>query len=360
MMILTRGTHSSLAWMIVYNSTFPHGGMISTGLLLATGAALAATTYSVVSCRLVVLSFISNTGNFEDSFSRFTQINQEDFTQYKVALGLFQWLRPNGDDANWDDGTCVGYQQSMKDHFAETDFEIARGFGSIAVLLSVITFLWAGINSCIAWNVWQIIILAFLLLSGTFACGMTFMFFRSDLCNSVFPESTCRIDEGGLILVAGSILWFAGFLITVLFIRPLDRLADERGLSPMDRNRAREAAATKEARAREKERRRLEKQKEKQRTDKNNIYAPSAVEFEEEDGGIAVTPMTAASYTYSEDEESAEKNTRKKRKPRAKSSQRNNGRADEDYQVYVNSRNRRVDEILRDIQTSEDRQQSAI
>mmetsp|Transcript_2500 Transcript_2500/g.5144 ORF Transcript_2500/g.5144 Transcript_2500/m.5144 type:complete len:349 (-) Transcript_2500:273-1319(-) len=332
--------------------TFPHGGMISAGLLLAACAALAATTYSVASCRLVVLSFISNTGNFEQTFSRYNQVEFDSFSEYKVALGLFQWLRPNGDDANWDDGTCVGYQQSMKDDFAEPDFEIARGFGSLAVLLSFIAVLWSFLNSCIAWNVFQIIILSFLLLSGTFASGMTFMFFRSDLCNSTFPESACRIDEGGLILVAGAILWFAGFLVTVLFVRPLDRVADDRGLTPYDRSQARESAAAKEKRRRARESRRQEQAKSK---------VLDGLTYEEEDGGIAIiTPVTAASYSYDEEDS----NSPRKQKASKKSSSRAQPEAysdpvpqNDEYEVYINSRNQRIDEILRDIQDSEDREQ---
>jgi len=330
--------------------------MVSAGLLLAACATLAATTYSVSSCRLVVLSFISDTGNFEQSFSR-NPTFFENFSEHKVSLGLFQWLRPNGSDAEWDDGACIGYQESMLDAFSELNFEIARGFGSLAVLLSVLTVLWAAVNSCIAWNLWQIIILSALLLSGTVAACMTFIFLQSDICNSTFPESSCRLDEGGLILVAGAILWCAGFLITVLFIRPLDRAVDENGLTELDKVRAREMAAAKEKRARERERKKMQEREE--------IGVFTKHIYEEEEGGIAVTPVTATSYSYDEADSKTPRQYRSPRQyPKEKATQSqpvsvDGSGQDDEYEVYVNTRKQRIDEILQDIQESEDTHKSS-
>ena len=320
--------------------TFPHGGVVSAGLLLAACAALASTTYSIASCRLVVLTFSSNTGSFEDTFSR-NPTTSDAFNEYKVALGLFQWLRPNGDDGSWNEGNCIGYQQSMLEVFSELYFEMARGFGSIAVLLAVLSVLWATVNSCIAWNIWQIGILTILLLSGTVATAMSFIVIKSDLCNEVFPESSCAVDEGGLILVAGTILWFAGFLITILFVRPLDRLVDERGISELDRVRAREAAAAKEQRARQREREERREQREAQELSM----------FQEEEGGINVVDSDV--YSDRRPPDGSGGYTRRAAEKEAASA---SGRGEE-YGVYSNDRNQQIDEILMDIQASEDRHQ---
>ncbi|KAL7580148.1 hypothetical protein ACA910_012904 [Epithemia clementina (nom. ined.)] len=346
--------------------TFPHGPFISAGLLLATCCAFVATAYAVASCRLVVLSFVSDTGNFEQSFSRFNTVQTEAFQEYKVALGLFQWLRP--DEDTWDDGTCVGYQQSMLEAFADNYFDMARVAGSMSVLVGVMVVLWAVVNACIAWNIWQIIILAFLLLSGTVAAALSFIFLKSEICNDKFSDSSCSIDESGLVLVAGSILWLSGFLITVIFMRTLDSRVDDFGLSELERARAREMALIKDKRAREKERLQRQRAEARERQLAQLAAVPSG---EDEHGmaGVVVTPTTAQSYSSDEGHRDEVRivSTRRTQQSRQLNDTippnvtvvDDEAEAEPDeYEVYINTRMQRVDEILRDIQDTEDRHPS--
>ena len=346
------------------DSTFPHGGFISAGLLLASCAALVATTYSVASCRMVVLTFRSDSGNFEQTFSRFNSVQTDSLREFKTALGLFQWLRPN-DDRDWDEGTCVGYQQSMKEEFSEKYFEMARIAGSMSVLLGIVVVLWAVVNSCIAWNTWQIIILSTVLLSGTVAASLSFIFLRSDLCNNIFPDSSCSIDEGGLVLIAGTILWLSGFLITVIFMRTLDNRVDDYGLSDIERARAREMALIKEKRTREKERLQRQRAEERERR-LAQMEATPVQSGEAALGAVIVTPTSLQSSSSESNRDSMHV------VPAVGASHSDSVHGTEEppivveddveqdeYEVYINTRQQRIDEILRDIQHSEDRHQAA-
>ena len=308
---------------------------------------------------MVVLTFVSDTGTFEESFSRFNSVRTDAFVEYKVGLGLFQWLRPNV-DTDWDDGTCVGYVQSMKEEFSEKYFEIARISGSMAVMLSVLVVLAAIMNACMAWNMWQIIILSLLLLAGSVASSLAFIFFKSDLCNSTFDQSSCSMDEGGLVLVAGAILWLSAFVITVVFMRTLDNRVDDYSLSELERVRAREMARVKAKRVREKEQQR-DSARERRRTQIANKHEEDRVGHEEHHVGDSALPPERRQLQSLNQNAQAEAASDRPQIQSINDLEPTSITVDDEtqqevYEVYVNTKMQRIDEILRDIKYTEDRQ----
>jgi hypothetical protein len=166
------------------------------------------------------VTFLAQSGSFEDHFSTTETVTNSVLRPLRASLGLFQWLQPFDDNATWTDGTCVGYQESMLAVLQDGTFDAARSFGVIAVLMGGITSLWAFLSSCIAWNWVQLLLLRSLLLVGTIASGLSLVMLRADVCNEALPDGTCELAEGGMVLIAGMILWLAAFLIAVVFLRP--------------------------------------------------------------------------------------------------------------------------------------------
>ena len=212
---------------VLYHSSYPHGGYTSLGLFLTCALALSTTTYAVASCRMMVVTFTSTQGGFEETFSDRNDRQGETAARYKVGAGLFQWLRPfdasdaNGDgNGDWSDGYCVGYQSTMLTALSDTPFETARGFAVFAVLLSVIVTLWSLLSACIMWNRIQIRLLNACLLAGAVCTGLTFLLKKAAICQTAFQDRECSIDQGGLMLVAAVILWLAAFVISVIFVKP--------------------------------------------------------------------------------------------------------------------------------------------
>jgi hypothetical protein len=210
--------------MIVFCcSSYPHGGYTSAGLFLTCAGALSLTTYAVASCKIMVVTFTSFMGDFEETFSDFSDRQGNTVVRYKVGVGLFQWLHPlesieNGGD--WSDGYCVGYQSTMLDALSDTSFETARGFAVFAVLLAFGVTIWSMLTACITWNRIQLILLSACLLSGAICTGLTFILKKASVCQSAFIDQECTIDSGGLILIAAVILWLAAFFISVIFLKP--------------------------------------------------------------------------------------------------------------------------------------------
>jgi hypothetical protein len=60
-------------------------------------------------------------------------------------------------------------------------------------------------------------------------CGLTFLIFSSDLCNTLADEqghdvdSDCTLDQGGLVTIAAVILWAVAALIAIIYIKPPGR-----------------------------------------------------------------------------------------------------------------------------------------
>lgn len=178
---------------------------------------------------MVVVSFTSTQGGFEETFSDQNDRQGESAARYKVGAGLFQWLRPfdasdnsnsNGDSTSWSNGYCVGYQSTMLTALSDTAFETARGFAVFAVLLSVIVTIWSMLSACIVWNRIQIRLLNACLLAGAVCTGLTFLLKRASICQTAFTDRECSMDQGGLCLVAAVILWMAAFMISVIFFKP--------------------------------------------------------------------------------------------------------------------------------------------
>lgn len=202
---------------VCFISSYPHGGYISAGLLLSSWAAFTATAYAVASCRFLELTFETDQGSFENHFSN-SPIAGGSWTFFRASVGLFQWLRPV-DASEWNKGSCVGYQESMLAVIQDSYFDIARSFSVIAVLMGIIVSCWTFITSCIAWNWLQLMILRLLLLVGAVTSGMSLIILKASMCNDAIPGASCELDEGGMVLIAGMILWLASFVISVVFFR---------------------------------------------------------------------------------------------------------------------------------------------
>jgi hypothetical protein len=195
---------------------------VSAGLLLSCCAAFGATCYAILSCQFVTVTFWSDQGSFENHFSPGSATTAQVLRPFRANLGLFQWLSPFDVNAAWSDGTCVGYQESMLAVLQDGTFDAARSFGVIAVLMGGICSVWAFVSSCIAWNWVQLLMLRCLLCVGTVACGLCFLMLQADVCHDALPTGSCELAEGGMVLIAGMILWVAAFLIAVVFLRPYE------------------------------------------------------------------------------------------------------------------------------------------
>jgi hypothetical protein len=207
-------------------STYPLGGSVTAALILSTSAALAATMYATASCRFVVIRFSSNTGGFEEHFGTNRGGTDNGSVQYKAAVGLYQWLRPY-DPALWSTGACAGYQQTMLASISDTYFEAARTFGVFAVLMAVVKVCWIFLSACLDMNRFQAILFCVLSFVGTVSTGMTFMFHKSSLCTTQFLTRECEVDEGGLVMIAATVLWLITFMVSVYFVLPLTGESDE-------------------------------------------------------------------------------------------------------------------------------------
>ena len=171
----------------------------------------------MASCRFLELTFETNQGSFENHFAA-SPLAGGAWRTLKASVGLFQWLRPI-DEVEWNQGSCVGYQESMLAVIQDSVFDIARVFSVIAVLMGMIVSLWGFFTSCLAWNWIQLNILRALLLVGAVTSGLSFFMLKADLCHGAIPNSTCSLDDGGWVLIAAVVLWVAAFIISVVFIR---------------------------------------------------------------------------------------------------------------------------------------------
>ena len=193
------------------------------GLLLSTAAAFTATAYAVVSCRFLNVAFRSDTGDFEQYF-----LNQQAAeysgrtgeTTYRTGIGLFKWLRPvDSLGADWTNGQCAGYSESMLQQMANPMFDAARVFGVLAALMAFVVLLWSIGTSCLALNRIQIVLFSICCCLGTVSSPLTFLFTKSSLCETLFLTRECSIDEGALVMIVGSILWLITSVISVLYMR---------------------------------------------------------------------------------------------------------------------------------------------
>lgn len=186
--------------------TYPRGGYVFVSLFLSTAAALACTTYAVISCRFAVVQFTSINNGFEDAFSP-RPVESSFLTQYRAAIGLFHWLRPISFDVAFTQGSCVGYQDSMLNAISEPFFDVARGSAVFGFLLNGLAFFWVWSTACIEYRNIPALLLFLVCLSGSIATGLTFLLpFRSELCQGgILDSAVCQIDQAGLVMSAASL-----------------------------------------------------------------------------------------------------------------------------------------------------------
>lgn len=167
---------------------------------------------------MFILTFRSEQGNFEEYYDIFGRSETSNVpTQYKTGIGMFQWLKPFGDD--WQDGYCLGYQESMLETMSDPTFEAARGFAVFGVLMGLGVSLAAFSSGCLMYNWIQLSLLRFCLVVAAVATGLCMMMRQSSLCTTEFLDRSCDLDEGGLLIIAGIILWLVAFVISVVFLR---------------------------------------------------------------------------------------------------------------------------------------------
>lgn len=198
-----------------YCSSFPHGTIISAGLLIATLSAISATFYSFLSCRYVLIDFRSKLGDFAELFANRGAGNV--YINYRVSAGLFSWLQPT-DSFNYKHGECAGYTGAQTNGFGDTTFNTVQYFAVTSVLLSIALVVWMLLMSCFALGKCQMNTMSIILFVQTILVGLSFMTLQSGLCTKVATETSCKMDQGGLVAVAAVILWFAAFLISWFLI----------------------------------------------------------------------------------------------------------------------------------------------
>eukprot|EP00545_Synedropsis_sp_CCMP1620_P001282 CAMPEP_0119008112 /NCGR_PEP_ID=MMETSP1176-20130426/3470_1 /TAXON_ID=265551 /ORGANISM="Synedropsis recta cf, Strain CCMP1620" /LENGTH=296 /DNA_ID=CAMNT_0006960383 /DNA_START=203 /DNA_END=1096 /DNA_ORIENTATION=+ len=191
------------------------------GLFAACCGGFAAAGYAFASCRFVIINFVDDSGSFEDVLSG--PSSGGDFNRnFRVAAGLFTWLNPISTASdNFDQGQCVGYRTTMLAALEEPTFEAVRIMAVIATLLSIMMLVWIMILTTLSMRRREIWFMSFWFFILTSLVGLTFLVFQSSLCQDVGMDTSCDLDEGGLVAIAACILWFVGLLVSCIFIKPL-------------------------------------------------------------------------------------------------------------------------------------------
>mmetsp|Transcript_21771 Transcript_21771/g.51669 ORF Transcript_21771/g.51669 Transcript_21771/m.51669 type:complete len:300 (+) Transcript_21771:179-1078(+) len=209
--------------------SYPHGGWAITGLLLASFCALAATMWGMSSCRMVYIDYTTDRGDFSDFFKDPTADGEP--VLQRVGAGLFTWLVPHGDDASgnantdWSYGRCAGYSERQRNFFGDDIFEVARIFAVLSVLGGMGSVLAVLFLSCMSLRRLQIWMLSTILGGIPIFVALTFLVLRSKLCNGLTTyqnenyQTTCSVDQGGLVIAAAAIFWGVAFLISVVYIK---------------------------------------------------------------------------------------------------------------------------------------------
>jgi hypothetical protein len=256
----------------VSRSFYPHGGAVSLGLIVSTIGAFLATIYSAMSCRFVVVTYLSERGNFD---TLFTSQGGDEFKRMNTAAGLFQWLSPVD---SWDTGTCIGYTQSALNVIADVDFETARVLAVLAVILGCFLMVWTLALACISLGQFQIWLFAACQLLLVVFVALFFLINQSNLCHNIEKDSFCRIDQGGMMAVAAATLWGIAFLLTVVYMRSLKKR----------REKLVEALAQELADKKRKEA--VEKRKRREQNEQEQQAAGLAASFDEEALIVATAP----------------------------------------------------------------------
>ena len=190
------------------------------GLLVATMSAMAATFYSFISCRYVLVDFSSHLGSFSEMF--LTQGAGNVKMEYRISAGLFTWLKPDN-ELEYSVGECTGYTGVQSDGFGDKAFNYVQYMAVTSVLLSIALLLWMFFMICFSVGKCQLNTMSLLLFIQTLMVGLSFVVLQSGLCKDVGDETSCKLDEGGLICVAAVILWFIAFLVSWLFVDEMEQ-----------------------------------------------------------------------------------------------------------------------------------------
>ena len=206
-----------------YSSTFPHGSPVLFGLLISCMAGAGCSWYALATCRFVVLTYETSFGNFAQMF-----VNPgagDSVIQYQIAAGLFSWLQPYIRDGTsiWNDGRCTGYTRLQTEGFGDTLFEGSRVLAIVSVLVSVVVLVWVILLACLSLGKWYIRLLSTVLAIVTLSNALTFLVLGSGLCTNVGDNTSCSLDEGGLVGVASVICWAVATIISIMFIVPLGK-----------------------------------------------------------------------------------------------------------------------------------------
>jgi len=209
--------------------SYPHGGWAITGLLIASVFALGATMWGMSSCRMFYIDYTTDRGDFSDFFRDPTA--DGDPVLQRVGAGLFSWLVPSSEDRNgdskldWTDGQCAGYSERQRQFFSDTIFEVSRIFAVLSVLGGMGVVLSILLLSCMAMKWFQIWVLTAVLGFITSFVSLTFLVFKSKLCNDLVSYqdesygTECTIDQGGLVAIGAIFFWGVAFLISVVYIK---------------------------------------------------------------------------------------------------------------------------------------------
>lgn len=209
--------------LMTFYSSFPHGGWVLSGLIVSCMAALSSTMYGMASCRFLFVDFQSDRGGFGEFYLDPTPDGEP--VTYRAASGLYTWLVPF-ESTDWSDGSCEGYTELQREHFSDDMFEASRIFGILSVLGGIGMTGWTLFLSCLSLGKFQIWAMSLGLFLLTIFVGLTFLLFQSSLCKDLVSYqnesygSECTLDQGGLVAVAGSVLWCVSFLISVMYIKP--------------------------------------------------------------------------------------------------------------------------------------------
>jgi hypothetical protein len=178
--------------------------------------------YGMASCRFLFVDFQSDRGDFGEFYLDPT--SDGEVVTYRAAVGLFSWLDPF-DETDWSLGRCAGYTESQQETFGDDTFEVARIFGVLSVLCGIGMTVWTFFLSCLSLGKYQIWAMSVGLFLLTCFVGLTFLLFQSQLCKDLVSyqdesyTTECTLDQGGLVAIAGSILWCVAFLVSIIYIK---------------------------------------------------------------------------------------------------------------------------------------------
>eukprot|EP00536_Pseudo-nitzschia_multiseries_P003211 jgi/Psemu1/7179/gm1.7179_g len=190
--------------------------------------------WGMASCRMVYIDYTTDRGDFSDFFKDPTA--DGDPVLQRVGVGLFTWLVPYAYEGgasgtanantDWSYGRCAGFSESQRNFFGDTIFEVARIFAVLSVLGGMGSVLAVLFLSCMSLQRFQIWMLSTILGFVPIFVSLTFLVLQSKLCNELTTyqgdgsyETSCTVDQGGLVVAAAAIFWGVAFLISVVYIK---------------------------------------------------------------------------------------------------------------------------------------------